>query len=130
MAEENGWEIVGEFQRGPQRLQRNRGPGLESAKQAAIKAAEESGGVAMLITQAHDRFARGAGDKPGAPQSLGEIWHEMRRKNVWLRTVEDDEELRDGASIAAIGRRAHIDSERKSKAVRKVLRRRARDRGR
>ena len=48
----------------------------------------------------------------------------MRRRNVYLRTVEDDEELRDEASVAAIGRRAHIDSRRKSKSVKKGMRRR------
>jgi hypothetical protein len=84
---------------------------------------------AMLVAVAHDRFARGAGDRPGAAQSLGEIWRELRRKNVWLRTVEDDAEMRDEASVAAVGRRAHIDSARKSKAVKKGMRRRARDRG-
>ncbi len=46
-----------------------------------------------------------------------------------LRTAEDDEEMRDEASVAAIGRRAHIDSARKSKTVKKGMRRRARDRG-
>jgi hypothetical protein len=57
------------------------------------------------------------------------VWHELRRRNVWLRTVEDDEEMRDEASVAAIGRRAHIDSKRKSKSVKKGMTRRARDRG-
>jgi DNA invertase Pin-like site-specific DNA recombinase len=131
MAEENDWRIVGEFQdEGFSAYSGNRGPGLEGAKRAAAEAAAQRGHVVMLVAQAHDRFARGAGDRPGAPQSLGEIWHEMRRLNVWLRTAEDDEELRDEASVAAIGRRAHIDSQRKSKSVAKGMRRRARDRGR
>lgn len=126
MAEENGWTVVGVFQdEGFSAYSRNRGPGLESAKRRAVEAATEHGTTAMLIAQAHDRFARGAGDKPGAPQSLGEIWHEMRRCDVWLRTVEDDFDLRDPASVAAIGHRAHVDSRRKSKAVKKGMRRRA-----
>jgi Recombinase/Resolvase, N terminal domain len=134
MAVDNDWTIAGEF--GDENFSAysaysgNRGPGLESAKTCAIQAAKDTGQIAMLIAQAHDRFARGAGDAPGAPQSLGEISHELRRLNVWLRTVEDDDELRDEASVAAaIGRRAHIDSKRKSKAVSKGLRRRAADRG-
>jgi len=49
----------------------------------------------------------------------------MRRLSVHLRTVEDDEELRDEAAVAAIGRRAFIDSQRKSKSVRKGMVRRA-----
>lgn len=126
LCDENGWTVVGEFQdEGFSAYSGNRGPGLEDAKARAAKAAAEFDTTAMLVAQAHDRFARGAGDRPGAPQSLGEIWHEMRRLNVWLRTVEDDEELRDEASVAAIGRRAHIDSARKSKSVKKGMRRRA-----
>lgn len=130
MAAENGWEIVGECQdEGFSAYSGNRGPGLVKAQDRAAAAAAEHGVTAMLIAQAHDRFARGAGDKPGAPQSLGEVWHAMRRRDVHLRTVEDDAELRDEASVAAIGRRAHIDSERKSKSVKKGLRRRADERG-
>ena len=120
MAEENGWTVVAEFiDEGFSAYSGNRGPGLEQAKRKAADAAREHGTTAMLIAQAHDRFARGAGDRPGAPQSLGEVWHAARRLDVSLRTVEDDEELRDEASVAAIGRRAHIDSRRKSKAVKK-----------
>jgi len=37
--------------------------------------------------------------------------------------------MRNEASVPAIGRRAHIDSTRKSKAVKKGMRRRACDRG-
>jgi DNA invertase Pin-like site-specific DNA recombinase len=130
MAEENGWEVVYEDKdENFSAYSGNRGPGLEAAKQSAIDAARKAGVPAMLVAQAHDRFARGAGDAPGAPQSLGELWHEMRRQNVQLHTVEDDEEMRDEASVAAIGRRAYIDSRRKSKSVKKGLRRRAANKG-
>jgi site-specific DNA recombinase len=130
MAEENGWEVVYEDKDEDfSAYSGNRGPGLEAAKQRAIEAAQKTGAPVMLIAQAHDRFARGAGDEPGAPQSLGELWHEMRRRNVHLRTVEDDEEMRDEASVAAVGRRAYIDSKRKSKSVKKGLRRRAEQKG-
>jgi len=127
MAEEEGWTIVGEPHKDEDfsAYSGNRGPGLEAAKRAAVQSAKDTGQIVMLVAQAHDRFARGAGDKPGAPQSLGELWHELRRQNVWLRTCEDDEDLRDEASVAAIGRRAHIDSVRKSKSVRKGVKRRA-----
>jgi site-specific DNA recombinase len=126
MAAENGWRVVAVYQdEGFSAYSGNRGAGLKDAKLKASETAAEFGTRAMLIAQAHDRFARGAGDRPGAPQSLGELWHEMRRQNVWLRTVEDDEELRDEAAVAAIGRRAHLDSARKSKAVRKGMARRA-----
>jgi hypothetical protein len=130
MAAKNGWTVIGEFSdENFSAYSGNRGPGLEAAKRCATEAARKSGSIVMLVAQAHDRFARGAGDAPGAPQSLGELWHELRRENVHLRTVEDDEEMRDEQTVAAIGRRAYIDSRRKSKSVKKGLARRARDRG-
>ena len=83
MAEANGWVVVGVHQdEGFSAYSGNRGPGLESAKRAAANAAREYGTTAMLVAQAHDRFARGAGDRPGAPQSLGEVWHAARRLDV------------------------------------------------
>jgi DNA invertase Pin-like site-specific DNA recombinase len=127
MAAEHGWTVVddGEYSdEGFSAYSGNRGDGLTRAEAHAARAAAEHGTVAMLVAQAHDRFARGSGDAPGAPQSLGELWHRTRRQNVYLRTVEDDEELRDEASVAAIGRRAHIDSKRKAKSVAKGLKRR------
>jgi hypothetical protein len=51
----------------------------------------------MLVGQALDRFARGAGDAPGAARHLVELWHELRRRNVHLRTFEHDENIRDSA---------------------------------
>jgi site-specific DNA recombinase len=126
MAETNDWEIVGIYiDEGFSAYSGNRGPGLEDAQACAARSAFEHGTTAMLIAQAHDRFARGAGDRPGAPQSLGEVWHANRRRDVHLRSVEDDEELRDEASVAAVGRRAYIDSRRKSKTVSKGMARRA-----
>src|SRR5262249_13987743 len=82
-AEEEGWEVVGEFHdEGFSAYSGNRGPDLEKAKRAAAEAAEEHGAVCALIAQHSDRFARGAGDEPGAADSLVEIWHAMRRQNV------------------------------------------------
>src|SRR4249919_2155929 len=90
-AAEEDWEVVGEFtDEGFSAYSGNRGPGLEQAKLLAAKVAEERDGICMLVAQASDRFARGAGDKPGAAQSLVEIWHALRRLNVHLRSVEDD----------------------------------------
>src|SRR5262245_42547333 len=66
MADENGWTVVDEFHdEGFSAYSGNRGPGLEAAKVSAARAAAEFGTTAMLIAQAHDRFARGAGDRPG-----------------------------------------------------------------
>jgi hypothetical protein len=66
MAEENGWQVIGEHRdEGFSAYSGNRGPGLEAAKRQAIEAANTSDTPIMLIAQAHDRFARGAGDGPG-----------------------------------------------------------------
>lgn len=125
LAEANGWLVLGsDSDTGFSAYSGNRGPALERMVALAGEGAAEYGMTAMLVGQAHDRFARGAGDAPGAPQSLGELWHRCRRLDVHLRTVEDDEELRDEASVAAVGRRAHIDSRRKAKSVSKGMRRR------
>jgi site-specific DNA recombinase len=125
LAEDNGWLVLGsESDEGFSAYSGNRGPALERVVALAAQGAAEYGMTCQLVGQAHDRFARGAGDEPGAPQSLGELWHRCRRLDVHLRTVEDDEELRDEASVAAVGRRAHIDSRRKAKSVTKGMKRR------
>ena len=125
---EEDWKIVGEFwDEGFSAYSGNRGPDLERARLAAAAAAEQFGGVCMLVAQASDRFARGAGDKPGAADSLIEIWHAMRRLDVHLRSVEDDFDLRDSASVANIGHRNMMDSRRKSASVRKGMDRRRKE---
>src|SRR4051794_27220726 len=80
----------------------------------------------MLIAQHSDRFSRGAGDGPGAAEALIEIWHAERRRNVHLRSVQDDFDLRDSASVANIGERNRADSARKSVNVADGLEREAR----
>jgi DNA invertase Pin-like site-specific DNA recombinase len=124
-AAEEGWVVVGEFvDENFSAYTGNRGPGLEDSKRLAAKAAEEFGESCMLVAQASDRFARGAGDRPGAAESLVEIWHAMRRQSVHLRSVEDDFDLRDSASVANLGHRAMMESRRKSGAVKKGNKRR------
>ena len=91
----------------------NRGNGLAQAKARAVELAREHGRC-MLVAQAADRFARGSGDAPGAADALVEIWHQLRRQGVELRSAEDDFDLRDSASVANLGHRAHMDSRRKS----------------
>jgi DNA invertase Pin-like site-specific DNA recombinase len=126
MAAQEGRVVVAEFSdEGFSAYTGNRGPGLARAKRAAVDAARQHGTTAMLIAQASDRYARGAGDSPQAAVALTEIWHELRRLDVHLRSVEDDQELRDAQSVAAIGQRAMMDSRRKSKAVKKGMKRRA-----
>ena len=126
MAEENEWEVVASFaDEGFSAYSGNRGAGLESARRCAAEVAAERGTIVMLVAQAPDRFARGAGDAPGVPRSLGELWRWARRRDVWLRAAEDDEDLRDERSVAQVGKRAQGDSTRRSRSVSKGKRREA-----
>jgi site-specific DNA recombinase len=127
-AVEEGWEIIGKPEDFSDEkfsaYSGNRGPGLEGARRRAAEVAAERGEPCMLVAQAADRFARGAGDKPGAAEHLVEIWHALRRQDVHLRSVEDDWELRDSASVANLGHRSMMESRRKSGAVKKGMKRR------
>jgi site-specific DNA recombinase len=117
-ATEEGWTVVGEYyDEGFSAYSRSRGPGLAEARERCRRAAAASARTAMLVAQHSDRFSRGAGDKPGAPEALSEIWHAERRHDVHLRSVQDDFDLRDSASVANIGARNHADSERKAAAT-------------
>ncbi len=118
MAAENGWEVLGEYtDEGFSAYSCSRGPGLAAAREQVARAAAERETTAMLIAQHSDRFSRGAGDKPGAPEALIEIWHTERRRNVYLRSVEDDFDLRDSAAVANMGARNFEDSRRKAAAT-------------
>ena len=88
MVEREGWEVIGEFQdEAFSAFHGNRGPGLAAAKQRAIDSAP-----CVLVAQDADRFARGAGDAPGAADHLGEMFFVMRRHGV---------EISDGAQPPA-----------------------------
>ncbi|MGH2963834.1 MAG: recombinase family protein [Solirubrobacterales bacterium] len=125
MAEREGWEVVGEYQdEGFSAYSGNRGRGLGEAKRRATEVAAERGVTVMLCAQHSDRLARGAGDAPGAADSLVEIWHAMRRQRVHLRSVQNDSELSDPVLVAVAAKRDHEDSRRKSEAVTAGLTRR------
>jgi hypothetical protein len=89
MAEREGWEIVGEFaDEAFSAYHGNRGPGLDRAKALAVDTAhQDSERRCILVTQDADRFARGAGDAPGAADHLGEVYFAMKRQRVELWTV-------------------------------------------
>ncbi|HYQ79728.1 MAG TPA: recombinase family protein [Solirubrobacterales bacterium] len=133
MAEREGWEVFSDPKRfkdeGFSAYSGNRGPGLERAKRAAAAAAAERGTTAVLLVQHSDRLARGAGDRPGAADSLVEIWHQMRRADVHIRSVQNDAMLSDPLLVAAASKLAFEESERKSKAIKSGKRRRVEERG-
>ncbi|WP_081686328.1 recombinase family protein [Candidatus Solirubrobacter pratensis] len=124
---DEGWTLLSPddefFDEGFSAYSGNRGDDLVRAKARAIELAREHGRC-MLVAQAADRFARGSGDRPGAADALVEVWHQLRRQGVELRSVEDDFDLRDSASVANLGQRAHMDSRRKSSSVKKGMKRR------
>jgi DNA invertase Pin-like site-specific DNA recombinase len=126
MAEENGWELVGVYRdEGFSRTAATVVPALRTRRRtppaSPPSAARPRCWSLKRMIGLHEARATG----PVRHKSLGEVWHANRRRDVHLRSVEGDEELRDEASVAAVGRRAYIDSRRKSKAVAKGMARRA-----
>ncbi|HUB98524.1 MAG TPA: recombinase family protein [Solirubrobacterales bacterium] len=129
-AEEEDWDVIGEFT--DERFSAysgNRGPGLKAATELAASAAEERGVVCMLVAQHSDRFARGAGDEPGASDSLMEVWIRMRRRNVHLRSFQNDSMMHKPVTVAVASEQAYEESKRKSEAVKDGIHRRRHERG-
>jgi DNA invertase Pin-like site-specific DNA recombinase len=118
LARREGWTVVGEFSdEAFSAYHGNRGPGLAEAKQKAIEKTP-----CILVAQDADRFARGAGDRPGAADHLGELYFALRRQGVKLWSVRSGE--LDLLRSALEGERATGESARKSQAVRAGLERR------
>jgi DNA invertase Pin-like site-specific DNA recombinase len=78
-------------------------------------------GAAELWVQHSGRLARGDGL---AADHLAEVFFEMRRAGVTLRSVEDNSTFTNPMLVAAIGERNREDSARKSAATRAGKRRR------
>jgi DNA invertase Pin-like site-specific DNA recombinase len=128
--QEEGWEVVAEFKDEKfSAYSGNRGPGLKEATELAERVAAELGEPCMLVAQHSDRFARGAGDRPGASDSLLEVWLRMRRVDVHLRTYGNDAMMHKPVTVAVASEQAHEESKRKSEAVKKGMRRRAAEKG-
>ena len=101
-------------------FRRSRGPGLAAAKADAGRLAEEHG-CCELWVQHSDRLARGDGL---TADHLAEVFFELRRTGVQLRSVQDDSTFTNPMLVAAIGERNREDSTRKGAAVRSGKRRR------
>jgi DNA invertase Pin-like site-specific DNA recombinase len=121
--EREGRLLYGEAQRdeGFSAYHASRGPGLAEAKRLAVEAAREHG-CAELWVQHSDRLARGDGLRAA---HVGEIYFEMRRQQVRLRSVQDDSNFEDVIRAVLIGERNTEDSRRKSEATKAGMRRRA-----
>lgn len=126
-AAEEGWIVIDDFEdENFSAYSGNRGPGLKDATNLATSVAAEWGTTCMLVAQHSDRFARGAGDAPGAADSLGEIWSRLRRKDVHLRSFQNDTMLSKPVLVAVASEQAFEESNRKSMAVRDGIERRVR----
>lgn|GEM_PF-3125415 len=118
MCEREGWAVIDAgADEDKSAYHGERGPELKRLKSVAVEAAKASGAPVAFVVQHSDRISRAAGDEPGAPKALVEIWHELRRQRVWLKSCEDDDDLRDSASVASIGARNYADSKRKGEAT-------------
>jgi DNA invertase Pin-like site-specific DNA recombinase len=122
LAKREGWEIIGEFSdEAFSAFSGNRGPAFQDAKALAANR-----GGCVLVAQDADRFARGAGDAPGAADHLGEVYFAMNRQGVELWTVRSGK--LDLVRAVIEGERSHDESARKTQAV-KAGKRRAVERG-
>jgi DNA invertase Pin-like site-specific DNA recombinase len=111
MAEREGWKVVGEYSdEAFSAFHGNRGPGLAAAKAKAIQNAP-----CVLVAQDADRFARGAGDKPGAADHLGELFFALRRQQVDIWTVRSRQ--LDPIRAVLEGERANDETERRAQAI-------------
>lgn len=125
LAEERGWQVAGKFSdEGFSAYSGNRGPNLQRAKNLAAHLAAERG-EAYIVVQHTDRLARGAGDAPGAADSLTEIWHSLARQNVRLASVQNPDAATEPVYAALAAKMSHEESKRKSAATRSGKRRRA-----
>ena len=123
-AEAEGRTVVDEYSdEAKSAYKGNRGPDLQRAKRLAADLARQHGQAELWVLHS-DRLARGGGAAPGDAMHLAEVWFEMRRAGVQLRSVEDDRSLQDLVLVAVMGERNHEDSKRKSAATKAGLRRR------
>jgi DNA invertase Pin-like site-specific DNA recombinase len=122
MVEREGWHSDSEFhEEAASAYTGNRGPQLAAAITHAKSLAAERG-TAILLAQHSDRFARGDGR---TARHLGELYFELRRVGVEMRSVQDDSTFTNPMLAVAMGERAHEDSARKAKATAAGMRRAA-----
>jgi site-specific DNA recombinase len=88
---------------------RSRGPQLDAAISAAKRAASEHGESELWVFHS-SRLARGSGRIREA-RALGEVFYDLRRHGVTLRSVEDDPYVRDEAFVGMASKMANKYSE-------------------
>jgi DNA invertase Pin-like site-specific DNA recombinase len=125
LAEADGYAIVASYEdEAASAFTGDRGPGLEFALTHAERLAKDDG-QAVLIVQHSDRLARGDGKiaKHVVEYALWAI-----KREITIRSVEDDETFRDLLYAVVTGQRNNEDSRRKGQAT-AAGKRRAAERG-
>ena len=116
--------VVGSFyDDGHSGSKKNRGPGLEQAIAAVTRAADEHGS-AELWANTSARFARGSG-RLGEARALGALFYDLRSRGVEIRTVADDEYLRNEMLVGFASAQAAKYSADLSESVKRAKRRQA-----
>lgn len=117
MAAREGWGVIGEYaDAASSAWSGNRGPQLAAAMEHAERAAP-----AALLVQHSDRLARGDGR---TARHLAEIYFWAIKRDVDLRSVQDDSTFTNPLLVMALGERNAEDSRRKSLAVKAGMQRR------
>jgi hypothetical protein len=83
----------------------NRGPALTAAMRAAVAAVEEHGSAELWVFHS-SRLGRGSGRKDEA-RSVMEVFTDMRRRGVTLRSVNDDPYVTDEAFVGMASKMAN-----------------------
>ncbi len=98
----------------------NRGPKLQAAIDAAVAAAAEHGSAELWAFHS-SRFGRGSG-RLGEARALGKLFYDLRAQGVTLRTVEDDEFVRNEQLIGIASSQAAKYADDLSSNVKRGLR--------
>jgi DNA invertase Pin-like site-specific DNA recombinase len=88
---------------------RSRGPQLDAAIATAKRAASDYGRAELWVFHS-SRLARGSG-KVREARALGEVFYDLRRHGVTLRSVEDDPYVTDEAFVGMASKMANKYSE-------------------
>lgn len=122
-AEKEGREIVAELsEEDVSGYRKSRGPRLEEAMEAAKEAAADRGKAELWVFHS-SRLARGSGLKNEA-RALGEVYYDLKRHGVALRSVEDDPYVTDEAFVGMASKMANKYSEDLSGYVKAGIKRR------
>jgi DNA invertase Pin-like site-specific DNA recombinase len=121
LAEREGYEAVASYaDENESAYSGDRGPGLEFALTHAERLAQERGS-AILVVQHSDRLARGDGRIAKHVVEYA-LW--AMKRNIVIRSCQDDQTFQDLLYAVVTGQRNHEDSARKSAAVKSGMKRR------